>query len=277
MRRNEPCFCGSGRKHKKCHPDIHPESRAANLMDIYREIDQRVQDYQEQTQIKPPCFKGCSECCYHHFSVSQVEFELLMHEIRSKWSQEEIDELFDRGFECLETLKEEDPDLYETLEGLAGPEDRDLIDKQRVQMLNRSENRFPCPFLDTTTGACKVYDVRPFACRTHGVTHIDKVNNVPIPVEDVEVCSKISSFKENVEVTPDVSDLGDSHFLTINPYDETTDTRIDIRQYPIYYWLKVLYNKKGQRKEAGYIHGRENFSRSMDQDNKEMVRMFMHR
>ncbi|SGO70753.1 Uncharacterised protein [Mycobacterium tuberculosis] len=94
-------------------------------MDIYREIDQRVQNYQEQTQIKPPCFKGCSECCYHHFSVSQIEFELLMHEIRSKWSQEEIDELFDRAFECLETLKEEDPEPKKEkgLREIKNPED----------------------------------------------------------------------------------------------------------------------------------------------------------
>lgn len=273
MKRNTPCFCGSGRKHKKCHPDIHPESRAAEVIKIYREIDSRVEKYQEQTRISPPCFKGCSECCYHHFDISQVEFEIIMQEVKSSWEQEEIEKLFDRAFTCLETIKEEDPDLYETLEGYAGPHGQDLIQKQRVKMMERSENRFPCPFLNSDTGACQVYEVRPFACRIHGVTHIDKTNNIPIPVDDLPVCSKISSFKENIKVTPDVSDLGDSHYISITPYDKKTNIRIDIRQYPIYYWFKILYKKKRQKKEAGYIHGRENFSRSMEQDNNEMFRM----
>ncbi|WP_412094884.1 SEC-C metal-binding domain-containing protein [Bacillus atrophaeus] len=31
-------FCGSGKKYKKCHSDVHPDSRAANLIDMHRYI-----------------------------------------------------------------------------------------------------------------------------------------------------------------------------------------------------------------------------------------------
>ncbi|WP_139224018.1 SEC-C metal-binding domain-containing protein [Lentibacillus halodurans] len=64
-------FCGSGKKYKICHSDVHPESRAARLINIYTNIDNKVKDYQESTGYIPPCHKGCFNCCYDDFSISE--------------------------------------------------------------------------------------------------------------------------------------------------------------------------------------------------------------
>lgn len=56
MKRNEPCFCGSGKKLKRCHPDIRPDSRAAKLLNITGRLEERVQQYQEESGNRPPCW-----------------------------------------------------------------------------------------------------------------------------------------------------------------------------------------------------------------------------
>ncbi|WP_080967252.1 SEC-C metal-binding domain-containing protein [Bacillus atrophaeus] len=73
LSRNDLCFCGSGKKCKKCHSDVHPDSRAANLIDMHRNIEEKVISYQEKTGFIPPCHKGCYSCCFDDFSISEVE------------------------------------------------------------------------------------------------------------------------------------------------------------------------------------------------------------
>lgn len=144
-----------------------------------------------------------------------------------------------------------------------------LPHNQASQMTKRPRNSFPCPFLDTETGACKVYDVRPFVCRSHGVSHINKLGGIPVPSEDAAVCNKILSRIENEKITPDVSDLKDQQHWTSHPYDQRYDAEVTIREYPIFYYFKIIYNKSKGRKEARFIYNRKNFSVSMEQDNQE--------
>jgi Fe-S-cluster containining protein len=268
MGRNEPCFCGSGRKHKKCHPDIHPSSRAAHIVRIYQEVDNEIQEYQQQHGYTPPCQKGCSACCYDQFNVSQVEFELLIHEMQS-WPQKEVEEVFDRALDCFETVKKEYPEFYKVLEE-HGEDNWDINVQQESLMKQRPQNSFPCPFLDLETGSCRVYNIRPFVCRTHGAAHLEILWEKAS--QDVTVCNKIPSGIKHKKVTPDASDLWVKKEHTTNAYDPYYDTTVRIREYPIFYFFKILYEKTGGKKEARYIHDRKNFSVSIEQDNREYVR-----
>lgn len=81
--RNDPCFCGSGKKYKKCHSDIHPESRAARLIQTYRKYERKIEDYQKSTGNIPPCQKGCYNCRYEDFSITEIEFEFIMRELKT--------------------------------------------------------------------------------------------------------------------------------------------------------------------------------------------------
>lgn len=47
--------------------------RAANLIDMHRNIEEKVISYQEKTGFIPPCHKGCYSCCFDDFSISEVE------------------------------------------------------------------------------------------------------------------------------------------------------------------------------------------------------------
>lgn len=226
--RNSPCFCGSGKKLKKCHSDITPDSRVGRVLGLYKELNERISDY----KLKNPshqslCFAGCSSCCYHSFAVSDFEFKLIVREIKG-WSEEKINNLRITFQKQLEYLKTEFSDIYKNLE-----EDssfRPDIEFKQYMMTVESYN-MPCPLLNTTNGECIIYDSRPFICRAHGTTYyID---------DEYSVCDKISSNTENSKRTPDVSDLN-------NRYPFVTNIVIDgkinpIRKYPLIYWLKMLF------------------------------------
>ena len=38
MGRNDLCFCGSGKKQKKCHPNINEDSVAAKIIKLYTQL-----------------------------------------------------------------------------------------------------------------------------------------------------------------------------------------------------------------------------------------------
>ena len=69
MGNNNLCFCGSGIKKKKCHPDIHEKSLFATLLHYYKELDD-----ESKTVQNPLCKKGCNECCESTFSVHNQNF-----------------------------------------------------------------------------------------------------------------------------------------------------------------------------------------------------------
>ena len=72
--RNEKCFCGSGKKTKHCHVDMHPESRLANLVRLYSKIDSAICNANSDNSFKPLCSKGCTgDCCSHIFGISDTD------------------------------------------------------------------------------------------------------------------------------------------------------------------------------------------------------------
>lgn len=269
MRRNDPCFCGSGRKYKKCHyqSEIHPESRGAELLKLYNGVDREVAKYGERHHVQPPCHRGCSECCYQIFEVSQLEFETIMYEIKRDWSQEEIEVLFDRAFECLEAVKKENPNLIDILDRDAN-EEQDLFIEQVFAARDLSSQ--PCPFLDKQTGACRVYEVRPMVCRQFGSSHIREPQHGWI-FPDQPLCSKISSRKEVEEKTPDVTEHFEQYRSLKDLKFPGVDKAIPIREYPIFYWLKILYDKNGEKKEAGSLEIDYNVTVSKEEGLKKLL------
>jgi Fe-S-cluster containining protein len=218
--RNSECFCGSEKKTKKCHPDIHPESKAAITLKTYQKIENEVTVYRETHKVNSPCKMGCAECCSDKFYISNVEFEIILKELRDNWNDNAIEAIYDKAFNNLELLKSIDNNLYHILEG-DGNKDTSLYYKQ---VFSGSKRLFPCLFLDEETQSCKIYNSRPLVCRTHGTTH------------------------DNAKITPDVGQI-------MFEADRNFHIQIDkkyfrIREYPIFYWFIVYYNKNGKQKKA---------------------------
>ncbi|MCL2357274.1 MAG: YkgJ family cysteine cluster protein [Defluviitaleaceae bacterium] len=76
MNRNAPCFCGSGKKYKHCHPQINEESLVARLLTIYQDVDER------NANAETPCKKGCTECCQDvNFDIHLSEMLTIMEHL----------------------------------------------------------------------------------------------------------------------------------------------------------------------------------------------------
>ncbi len=225
-KRNSPCICGSGKKTKMCHPDIHPQSRAGNMLKLYAEFETRKRDYYNKNDIDPPpCTAGCSQCCYHNFFISDIEFKLILEELK-KWNTNQLEKLFLTVSEQINYVKTNFPEEYTNLQE-NGTNKKNIVEKQ---IKNMSESfGLPCPLLDKESGRCRIYDVRPFICRIHGSSFY--INR------DYNICDKINSNLENKKRVPDVSDLVEKH--TILNCIIHNDIVIQKRKYPIFYWLSL--------------------------------------
>lgn len=102
---------------------------------IDQDIAERVQDLLD-TRPDWPCRKGCDHCCR---SLAEP-----LRLTRAEWQRLEAG---------LAKLDESVSQQIET----------------RLQAAaQRSERPHICPFLERTSGACRVYDHRPAACRAYG-------------------------------------------------------------------------------------------------------------
>lgn len=171
MGRNDLCFCGSEKKQKKCHPDIHEKSVIANLYSVFDLIEKEY-TIPEHTY----CCKGCSSCCSDFFNVSIVEFFMILQHLRIV-SPYEIKIYSDKAKHIVEQY-----DL---------PED----DKFNI------DNFTSCIFLDDVNGSCKIYEVRPTMCRLYGNTNLTRCPKI---MQDKEFCKELihltdSKLIENVD------------------------------------------------------------------------------
>jgi hypothetical protein len=91
------------------------------------------------------CRRGCHFCCYEAVTVSEVEAAALARHVH-------------------ELPQGEKNTLIARLEQYAAV----VTEVGEVLM---PKNRMPCAFLDTESGACTVYSIRPFMCR--GLTSYD--------------------------------------------------------------------------------------------------------
>lgn len=238
MSRNDKCFCGSGKKRKKCHSNIMEDSYMEHLLKRYYEIEKQVSDYKANNEQfnNHPCQKGCFNCCSDIFTISILEFELILDDIRN-YGKDYAENIYSNALKNLEILKEENPELYKRLE-----EDVTLSDYNKTNRLDANKyiksERFPflCPLIDQTKGTCMVYDKRPMICRIHGTTH----NLLQLMSESFKICEYIESHSNALE-TPEIntyeSDTNSMLISTFNGHDFVP------RKYPIIYWFKIYQNK----------------------------------
>ncbi|NGZ76405.1 YkgJ family cysteine cluster protein [Saccharibacillus alkalitolerans] len=258
---DEPCFCGSGRKLRSCHKTASPDSRAAHMTRLYREVERTIESYRADSPKQPPCREGCGACCSDYFPVSQVEFELLLVYMERHWSRAEIEEAFDRAEENLLLLERENPQMHASL---THPVDRKgELDAVRH---HAGRNSFPCPLLDREKGRCRVYPARPFLCRTHGSSHTF-YGSWRERLQPERVCEHIDGGRSHRKITPNVADLWPL-------YEELADVRVGarrrlLRQYPIFYWL-VLYGRHGSGRTAE-LGSRDNFDLPLSEHNARMA------
>lgn len=243
MGRNDKCFCGSGRKRKKCHSSFAEGSSIEELYKLYMAIDE-VQDTHEDLK-NGPCRKGCSNCCYDVFSITMLEFELILQAIREKGHDYALN-LFNTALENVKTMKVQSPEIMERLEEIV--DDMDGYETLKDANLYGKQRRtpFPCPLLDMETGTCSVYEHRPFICRSFGTSHTELDKTIQI-----ELCEYIPDSKEHNKYTPNIEDLQNSYGNIVKI--EYNREKYELRKYPIFYWFKI-YKDKNEKK------GRNNYT-----------------
>lgn len=245
MGRNKKCFCGSELKTKKCHPDINEKSKAARLLKTYNKIDIRLGEYYREGVRQPPCKPGCYDCCYDYFTVSDVEYDLIIREIQN-WDEEDKEELIFKSVKYADLYKSKYPSIFEYFDT-----DHTGIEDILLELKNIPRDaKIPCVFLDEKDKICKIYKSRPMICRIHGVSHY-------INQGDNYICEKIGLESEAKSWLVDFTFLNEHQYRFDGMYFEELKTTFKIKGYPLFYLLYYnLHVKKNQFKIVMY---EENF------------------
>ena len=157
---NQPCFCGSGKKNKKCHPTIRNGSLIANLYCIYKQLDEETKGIKEII-----CNPDCCDCCSGYFYISEIEFYAILEFIMRTEPKVYLDSVISNATTQLEQLRLQCPSEYRKL---ISPIDKfvninhNCFDDSNIKKYGR------CIFLNSNEGKCGIYSVRPIVCRLFG-------------------------------------------------------------------------------------------------------------
>jgi len=108
------------------------------------------------------CRKGCTQCCYGAFAISQLDAQRLqkgLHDLKSS-DPRRAAQVKRRAQQAVKRLAATFPGNPKT----------GILDEGEDSEAAFEEfaNDEPCPALDPATGACDLYDSRPMTCRTFG-------------------------------------------------------------------------------------------------------------
>lgn len=230
MGRNDTCFCGSGKKQKKCHQDIHSESAIANLYRVYEKIDSIIETHYNNSSVASTCKAGCYYCCNDNFLISDIEFALILREI-STWDKEKIPPLLLKIRSAWETFSKDYPEEAERFDKEFNSDDE--IDEFLKQLYNIHRNKFSCVFLNEETKHCDIYKVRPVACRIQGTAFVN-----PNAGKDGHyvVCGILPDDVSIKDTQADLSDVfQEISKATLTPFSEKYKTYIITRPSPIFF------------------------------------------
>ena len=108
------------------------------------------------------CRKGCTQCCYGAFPISQLDAWRLRKGLNELESSDPK-----RAAQVQRRAKESVKRLSGTFPG--DPQTGILREDEEAEAaFAQFANDEPCPALDPETGACDLYDARPMTCRTFG-------------------------------------------------------------------------------------------------------------
>lgn len=264
--KNKRCICGSGKKAKSCHP-VHPKSRGAELLKLYRSLEEETEKHFQNSDWQSPCTAGCYRCCYDDFDISQTEFDLLILEMKS-WPQEEFHKVLDKAWEQTIIQIKEKPDIMQVLTGQFSEVGFDQLTRGSSKTLKENRNSFPCPLLDQGTGKCRVYNSRPLICRLYGVTESKKDES------DREICEYLPSRTEVKDKLLDSNHFVKQYFDIIEPYLDPIGERIIDRKRPIFLWFIALIDKI--KAGAQYLDA-DNLMASMEDWNNKQLNVIKQR
>lgn len=234
LSRNDVCFCGSGKKRKKCHRDIEPGSAFAEMVDLHNRLDETIQEGIGNIR----CRKGCHACCYQHFGITSVEFYYMLSHIIDQEGMSKAQSYIDKGYQDYLLYKEEFPEIIEFLQENHQTKTNEELNQymSRYFEINKKaplHNPNPCPFLDPETKGCSAYDYRPTVCRSYGVSYETRLD-VPFML-----CEHIPDGIEYQDEMADVSAYStELAGLGAVPVDDV-GVVID-KTYPIFYFCKIV-------------------------------------
>lgn len=230
MGRNDLCFCGSGKKQKKCHPNINENSVAAKTIRLSRDIGKDLENY-VYGKVDVKCAKGCDKCCRDYFPISEIEFAIIMDYLYNKLGIEKVNEIIQKGILLAKEFEKHNPEYFKQLE--ENTTGKSMYEYMRIQYSNMPEEQEKCVFLDND-GSCSVYEVRPLICRNFGVCYYSK------EVEH-KICDKIPSYLDNKDNMMSIDKYSES-ITNLNFYrKKDKDSVIYRRQYPIFYFMKLYF------------------------------------
>ncbi len=211
---NDDCFCGSGKKRKKCHRLVYEGSVVANLWKTMSELDKQLSGFESF------CRANCSDCCKEYFYVSGVEYYLIKNH------------LLTFAPDRFESIKREGIRQYELLQAKY-PEERSKFNSPvgKVAAFNDKSvlRRFePCALLNSETGMCEAYPARTLICRLYGSSSLyeycDKIRDHIATFGNSERMLAPIKYDENLSLNVDHFKLSDGSLATARPY-------------PLLYWL----------------------------------------
>ena len=234
MGRNDLCFCGSGKKVKKCH-DFNEKSQAADCLKLYNDLAIAVELHYSQSDINPMCVEGCSDCCYDNFTITDIEFDLILLEIRN-WSDERLANLKIKVLEDWDKFKREYPFQAENYEK-DGTGNEEIVMRDIRHMAAKLET--PCVFL-SGEGSCEVYNFRPYLCRRHGVA---MTLNTDGTVPPHKICNVIGDSVKASEWQVEVEEQEEKYVRLNVILDNKRKVSINRRKYPVLYFLYMSFFK----------------------------------
>lgn len=211
MERNDRCFCGSGKKYKKCHYGINEKSKLADMYKANVLFDKAC----TARAIVNNCISGCSECCKDYFFVSENEFLMILNWLLYKG--ENIHLYKEKALETLEIIKYRHPDIVEQLNKYMPKGGSETLDSNYFKDDEKIIDLPPCIFLNSER-KCSIYECRPIVCRTYGsTTWCDIIKNGTIEIKETTDLYNASTFI-----------YGKNGALIMK------------RPYPIFYWFSFF-------------------------------------
>jgi Fe-S-cluster containining protein len=108
------------------------------------------------------CRKGCTQCCYGAFAISQLDAVRLQKGLDDLKSNDPK-----RAARVRQRAQQAVKQLSATFPG--NPKTGTLAEDEEAEAAFADfANAEPCPALDPATGACDLYGARPMTCRTFG-------------------------------------------------------------------------------------------------------------
>jgi len=184
MERNEKCFCGSGKKYKRCHIGVEPDSVLGKLVSFYQVLDKEL----EKSKNPAGCHAGCSACCNQVFAIQLSEFLYACYGYQKLYGN--ITPIFNVGSSIYSQVVVEYPELSQAIQKVESITDANSYFRSSNQLVECMEKlKVPCVFLNPNMNLCMIYDYRPIVCRYHGLAYLfisDDIDNFYICKENIQ-------------------------------------------------------------------------------------------